>query len=177
MLDKYLYTISLSHYIIDDFMAILTKQAISILVDIRSEPSASATSNVTQEILREKFEPLNLIYHWAGRQFGVMPSASDPSIHTQLAESLKGYAQYMQGPDFSRAAMQLFNFVSKGTTAVIYAEENFEQSHCRLISDYLLLQGMLVKNILSNDQVSEYQLSPTARRESSELIYDRIVQD
>ena len=45
----------------------------------------------------------------------------------------------------------------------------------RLIADYLTLQGMEVVHLIDRDDARTHQLSPEARRESAQLIYDRHV--
>jgi len=55
------------------------------------------------------------------------------------------------------------------------AESRSNLSHCDLIADYLILQGVQVENIDSVGNTSEHFLSVNARRESAELIYDRVV--
>lgn len=54
------------------------------------------------------------------------------------------------------------------------AEADPMHCHRSLIADYLVLQGVKVLHIL-RDMILEHQLSPYARRESLQLIYDRHV--
>ncbi len=146
---------------------------ISILVDIRASPDSVTAADFSQSILREKLSAINIIYHWAGRQFGDDRELNRNSKHSQLSPELASYADYMQGSEFPAAIIQLTNLVSRGRTCLMCAESRSIMSYCDLIADYLVLHGLEVDNIHSDSNVVEHLLSGSARHESVELIYDR----
>ena len=86
---------------------------------------------------------------------------------------MRGYADYMESDPFRRAAAQLVNMAAKAPTAILCAERLPEQCHRRLIADYLSLQGVRVIHLIDLDDRREHVLSPEARRESAQLVYDR----
>jgi uncharacterized protein (DUF488 family) len=79
----------------------------------------------------------------------------------------------MESDLFQKAAVQLINLATSANTAILCAERLPEHCHRSLISDYLLLQGVEVLHIIDQDTITSHQLSPLARRESQQLIYDR----
>ena len=177
MFEKSLYCIGQDGYTLEEFNIILKKHNISILVDIRVDPNLEFNQAFSQTVLREKLAEGDIVYHWAGRQFGERQEASSDSKHTRLPKGLMAFADYMQGPEFPRAVMQLVNLSTKGKTALMCSEARANLSHCDLIVDYLLLQGIQVNNIHTDGNMVEHILSATARRESAELIYDRNVKE
>lgn len=89
-------------------------------------------------------------------------------------ESLRAYADFMETRKFQIAAAQIINMAQQGSLA-LYSESLLPENTFRvLLSDYLLLQGIQVNLIISANEVREYLLHKNARRESIELIYDKI---
>jgi uncharacterized protein (DUF488 family) len=79
----------------------------------------------------------------------------------------------METEYFQKSATQLVHLVASSRTAVLCAEKAPERCHRRLIADYLVLKGMEVIHLVALDDARVHQLSPEARRESAQLIYDR----
>ena len=82
----------------------------------------------------------------------------------------------MQTGEFERAALQLVNLACKSPAAIMCAEGDPMYCHRSLIADYLVSQGVKVLHILK-ETIKEHQLSPYARWESLQLVYDRHVTD
>lgn len=87
--------------------------------------------------------------------------------------NLRAFADYMETEAFQKAAVQLINLAALGNTAILCAEKLPEHCHRGLIADYLLLQGAEVLHIIDQTTILRHPLSPMARRESVQLIYDR----
>ncbi|MGD8998974.1 MAG: DUF488 domain-containing protein [Granulosicoccaceae bacterium] len=170
-----LYTIGHSNRPLDEFMRLLGQASIQTLVDVRARPQSKHNPQFNEDSLRSACEAAGIMYHWAGRQLGGMRKASGDSPHIALDAGLRGYADYMQTPDFERAASQLINPGRKAPVAFMCAEKDPLQCHRSLISDYLLLQGVEVVHLIDNDKQQPHMLRPEARRESTALIYDRNV--
>ena len=176
--DTTLYTIGHSNHALELFFGLLHNHGIQILVDIRSFPSSQHNPQYNQQNLREALQQQSITYHWAGRQLGGKRErdAADTrsSVHTRLAEALRPFAEYMQSAEFARATTQLINLAIKAPTAIMCAEADPMSCHRQLLADYLILQGVRVMHIHSNNSLVVHELSPGARRESAELIYDRL---
>jgi len=69
--------------------------------------------------------------------------------------------------------MPLTNLASKGTTILMCSESRFTLSHCDLLADYLLLQGVNMHNIHARGKIVDHVLTAFALRKNTELIYDR----
>jgi uncharacterized protein (DUF488 family) len=81
----------------------------------------------------------------------------------------------MESDRFQESATQLVNLAAKSTTAILCAERSAERCHRKLIADYLTLRGVEIIHLLDRHDARSHQLSPEARRESAQLIYDRHV--
>lgn len=71
--------------------------------------------------------------------------------------------------------IHLINLAQKGVMVIMGDDSQPDQSHRNMIADYLLLRGIDVSHLLNAKESENHNLSPQARRESSELIYDRQV--
>lgn len=158
-----------------ELLSLLDSQAIRTLVDIRAHPQSGRFPHFSEAALRAACEERGLTYHWAGRQLGGQRPAAAGSRHQALDEGLRGFADYMDSEPFPRAAAQIRNLADRGATAVLCAERDPLFCHRSLLSDYLLLQGVEVLHLIGPGEVREHQLRPEARRESAELIYDRVM--
>ena len=171
-----LYTIGYRDRDLEDFLDLLDQTGINTLVDIRSNPRSKNNQKFCAEELRESIEDAGKTYHWAGKQLGGRRKPAKVSQNTALQdESLRSFADYMQTDTFHVAATQLINLAAESEMVIMCSALNPRTSHRALIADYLLLRGVQVFNIISDVQVEEHLLSEFARRESSELIYDRAV--
>jgi uncharacterized protein (DUF488 family) len=170
-----LYAIGHGNRPMDQFVPLLVERAIRTLVDVRAQPHSSRFPHFTMAALRESMDELGIVYHWAGRQLGGRRSARPVSRHGALDEGLRGYADYMETDRFHKSAAQLMNLATRSPTAMLCAERSPERCHRRLIADYLTLQGAEVIHLIERDDARVHSLSPEARRESAQLIYDRFV--
>ena len=147
---------------------------IKTIVDVRAHPQSQRHPQFSQHALRQHLESVSITYHWAGKQLGGRRQVLDNSKHIAIAdESMRAYADYMESETFKRAAVQLHQLATRTKTAILCAEKLPEHCHRSMISDYLLLQGTEVQHIIDQETIIGHQLSPLARRESQQLIYDR----
>ena len=170
-----LYTIGHGNRSMKEFVPLLVGKDIRTLVDIRAQPHSSRFPHFSTDALRKAMEEIGIVYHWAGRQLGGRRSARPDSRHLALDEGLRGYADYMESDFFQKSAVQLVNLAARSPTAILCAEGSPQRCHRRLIADYLVLRGMEVVHLIAVDDARSHQLSPEARRESVQLIYDRHV--
>ena len=170
-----IYAIGHSSRPMDAFIQLLVERAIQTLVDVRAQPHSNCFPHFTMGALREAMDELGIVYHWAGRQLGGRRSARPDSRHGALDEGLRGYADYMETDRFHKSAAQLVNLAARSPTAMLCAERSPERCHRRLIADYLTLEGVEVIHLIERNDAHVHSLSPEARRESAQLIYDRHV--
>ena len=157
-----------------ELLAILQGAGIRTVVDIRADPQSSHHRHFSQAALREALEAADIVYHWAGRQLGGQHRPLANSVHTALAdEGMRGFADFMASADFARAAVQLVSLAARAPLVLLCAERLPEQGQRTLIADYLTLRGAEVVHLIAVGERREHRLSPQARRESAELIYDR----
>lgn len=172
------YTVGHSNLSSEQLLTLLQHHGIEIIVDIRAYPGSKRFPQFHQEALRSSVETSGRVYHWAGRQLGGMRKLLGVSRHKALqSESFQAFADYMETDAFQKAVVQLINMAAQEKVALLCAERSAQNCHRSLISDYLVLKGVRVLHIEDTNAPQEHQLSPFARRESQQLIYDRAVTD
>ncbi len=170
-----IYTIGHSNLSSKEFVGTLLVKKIEILVDVRAYPNSKLHPQFNQEDLRFLLNSKKIQYNWAGRQLGGKRKSLKSSRHTAIeSEGFRAYADHMESSLFQNSAKQLISLSTKGNLAVMCAEKSPDQCHRFYLSDYLLLNGAEVTHILSVEETKQHLLNPTARRESAELIYDRM---
>ena len=168
-----LYSVGHGSRTLETLLALLREPGIRALVDVRAQPHSSRNPQFSGGALREALAAEGVVYHWAGRQLGGRRTPLSDSRHRVLTEDLRGYADYMDSTAFRQAALQLHRMAAQGPTGILCAEQEPGHCHRRLIADYLSLQGVRVLHLIAAGECREHGLSPEARRESAELIYDR----
>lgn len=173
-----IYTLGHGNQPLETFLDVLKNNHINILVDIRAQPNEQCPSCFYQHDLQQSLAQVDITYHWAGRHLGEQSrQAARNSVHTALDNSSqRSFADHMSSETFKRAIAQLLNLASTGTVVLLASKVEPEYCHRQYISDYLLLNGIDVRHVLDKDKLRSHLLSPYARRESAELIYDRVIQ-
>lgn len=169
-----LFTIGHSDRSMEDFLMLLKQHEIGILIDIRAYPHSSRFPYFSEDTIRAQINSEGIEYYWAGRQLGGMRKPAKNDSHLALPrDSFRGFAEYMETPEFQHAIGQLQNFASKMPTAIMCAEKHALSCHRSLISDYLTFKNVSVEHIIDETTTVVHSLSELARPESAMLIYDR----
>ena len=85
--------------------------------------------------------------------------------------SFRGYADYMQTPEFSSGLAQLERLAASRRVAIMCAEAVPWRCHRSLISDALTVDGVTVRHITGPSEPGEHRLTPFARVEDGRITY------
>ena len=86
--------------------------------------------------------------------------------------SFRGYADYLATEAFADGLMELAMLAGGLRTAIMCAEAVWWRCHRRIVADYLLAEGVLVKHIMGLDKVDTAVLTPGARlQQDGTLLY------
>lgn len=168
--DIKIYTVGFGNRRVDQLISILQEYNIRVLVDVRLGLVAE-----TRDILRHALEEEDMEYHWAGRQLGGDRIPRPGSINTALEDELRGFADHMASEDFQIGLRQMIGIAGKRPTVMLFSKRLPDNCHRYLIADALMMKGFSVMHILDEAQDKLHVLSPTLRRESSELVYDHLI--
>jgi len=166
-----IYTIGHSTRPIDEFIALLKKNGVERLVDVRLFPGSRAHPQFGREQLRQSLKDFGIDYiHEPG--LGGRRRASKQSKNTGWRNtSFRGYADHMATRGFKDAFASLELLAREKTTAIMCAEAVPWRCHRFLISDALTHAGWRVRHITGPSEPSTHKFTPFLRIDGDELTY------
>jgi uncharacterized protein (DUF488 family) len=157
-----MFTIGHSTLPIDVFSKILKDNDVQWLVDIRTIAKSRHNPQFASENLEKSLKAAGLHYRWQKSLGGLRHPLKD-SINTGWRNSsFRGYADYMQAPEFAVAIDELLAASPHPQTAVMCAEAVPWRCHRSLVADALLVRGVGVEDIY-------YDAKGKSRREPHSL--------
>jgi len=165
-----IYTIGHSTREIDDFLAILDAYDIEILVDVRSVPRSRFTPQFNSDALSDALIKSHITYHHLADLGGLRHSRKGSSNQGWHNASFRGYADYMQTPDFRRGISQLLELAVK-QTAIMCAEAVPWRCHRSMIGDALLARGYEVVDIFDKRKTQIETMTTFARVSGTSITY------
>ena len=85
--------------------------------------------------------------------------------------SFRGYADYMQTPEFEESLVELIDIAKEEQTVIMCAEAVPWRCHRSLIADALLARGIAVREITGVDRTKLHTLMPWARLRGTHVTY------
>lgn len=162
---KQLFTIGHSTHDAGAFLALLTQHGIAQLIDVRRFPGSRNFPHFNREDLAQRLSDAEIEYHWLEALGGRRHTrAGVVSKNVGLRNSsFRSYADYMASPEFQSGIAELLRIAAAGPTAYMCSEGLFWRCHRRLISDYLLAQGIAVRHIMPDGELRPHPLTGGAK--------------
>ena len=166
-----LWTVGHSTHPIDEFIEILHSHGVTRIADVRRFPGSRKFP---------QFNPAELVPSLAaaGIAYTPMPSLGGrrkPLPDTPHAawrnEAFRGYADYMDTPEFAAAADELAAVAREDRVAVMCAEGVWWRCHRSMIADYFKSFGWEVLHIMAIGEAKEHPYTPVARIVDGKLDY------
>ncbi len=86
-------------------------------------------------------------------------------------ESFRGYADYMQTPEFVLHLAELMALAGRERVAIMCAEAVPWRCHRSLIADALLIRGVAVEEIVNAEKTQPHALTSFAKVQDMQLTY------
>ena len=149
----------------------LQAHAVTQVTDVRTIPRSRHNPQFNLESLPQSLKQAGISYvHLAG--LGGLRHASRSSPNTGWRNaSFRGYADYMQTPEFEKALQELIELSAQGTTALMCAEAVPWRCHRSLIADALLVRGIQPEHIMSRTSRNVHTLTPFAKVRGKRITY------
>jgi uncharacterized protein (DUF488 family) len=165
------HTIGHSTHPIEEFLDLLHAHSIAQLIDVRKIPRSSRNPQFNSEALAAALGSKKIAYKHMP-ELGGLRHAHRDSINTAWRNaSFRGYADYMQTPEFQSALQTLIDLSATTPTAIMCAEAVPWKCHRSLIGDALLARGIRVLDIMSPTKAAPHALTPFARVNGTEVTY------
>jgi len=158
-----LYTIGHSNHSLEEFLELLNHYQIGQLVDVRSMPRSRYVPWFNKEKLSNSLKKHKIHYLHLGELGGLRHSKKD-SINTGWNnKSFRGYADYMQTPEFFNGLKNLNALLKSGKkVAIMCAEAVPWRCHRSMIGDAEIIRGIKVLDILTTKVIKPHILTSFA---------------
>jgi uncharacterized protein (DUF488 family) len=164
------YTIGHSTRSLDDFVALLQREGIRSLVDVRAFPMSRRHPHFNRELLAVSLAGHGVAYRHAPGLGGRRRPRADSPNKAWRNESFRAYADHMSTTEFREAISELIAGAAGVRTTVMCAEAVPWKCHRSLISDALVARGCEVRHVL-DASTDKHELMSIARVENGEVTY------
>jgi uncharacterized protein (DUF488 family) len=166
-----IFTIGHSTRSIGEFLELLAAHGIRRLVDVRTIPRSAHNPQFNREDLSRALNGRRLHYHHMPGLGGLRHPRRD-SINTAWRNSsFRGYADYMQTPEFQENLNTLIELGKEEATATMCAEAVPWRCHRSLIADALLVRGIAASEIVSATRATPHSLHAWAQVHGTVVTY------
>ncbi len=167
------YTIGHSTRAAEDFLTILDAFSIGIVADIRTVPRSRRNPQYDQDSLKRLLTEHGLEYVHLPALGGLRRPRKDSLNTAWKNASFRGYADYMQTPEFAKAIEDLIGIATENRTVIMCAEAVPWRCHRSLVGDALLIRGISVEDIMSATNSHPHKLTPWARVDGLRITYPK----
>ena len=156
---------------IEEFVRMLVAHGIRQVVDVRTIPRSKRNPQFNRENLPASLEPVHIGYRHMPGLGGLRHPRKDSTNTGWRNASFRGYADYMQTPEFDENLNDLIQLASKAPSAIMCAEAVPWRCHRSLIADALLARGVPVLEIVSLTKIQPHAMTPFAKVVGRQVTY------
>lgn len=169
-----IWTIGHSTLPIESFLDALTSNGIAMLGDVRRFPGSRRHPQFGREALAQSLALGGIDYAHYEALGGRRRPRADSHNTAWRNDSFRGYADYMETPEFERAIDALLHEAATRPVAIMCAEMVWWQCHRGLIADYLKARGHDVTHIGVGRKTEPHPFTAAARIIDGRLSYQAI---
>ncbi len=164
-------TIGHSTRSIEEFIGLLKAHGVTRVVDVRTVPRSRHNPQFNRDTLPASLKAAGIGYtHLA--ELGGLRHTSPESRNTGWRNaSFRGYADYMQTPEFATGMEHLLDLAHKDRIAIMCAEAVPWRCHRSLVADALLVRGIPSADIQGIARTQEHKLTPFAKVRGGQITY------
>lgn len=165
------FTIGHSTRPIGEFIDLLRAQGIRQLIDIRTIPKSRRNPQFNADSLDVSLDAAGIHYLHVKELGGLRHPKRDSLNLGWRNASFRGFADYMQTPEFAEALDRALRLAETAPTALMCAEAVPWRCHRSLVADALVVRGIRVLEIVGAAQPKEHVLTPFARVDGTRVTY------
>jgi uncharacterized protein (DUF488 family) len=166
-----IFTVGHSTHPIEEFVDLLKAHGVEQLVDVRTIPKSRHNPQFNSEALDPTLASQGILYTHMPALGGLRHARKD-SVNTAWRNaSFRGYADYMQTPEFSQGIHSLIGLGRARQTVIMCAEAVPWRCHRSLIGDALLARGIAVEDIMSKSIRKPHACTSYAKIDGEKVTY------
>jgi uncharacterized protein (DUF488 family) len=162
---------------VDALIEMLKAHGITRLIDVRTIPKSRYNPQYNREALEQSLRDAGIGYEHMKALGGLRHPRKDSPNTGWRNESFRGYADYMQTPEFESALNVLATAATHQALAIMCAEAVPWRCHRMLIADTLAARGYRVEHIMSATKSDPHTMTSFARVEGSAVTYPASAQE
>ncbi|HEV2318938.1 MAG TPA: DUF488 domain-containing protein [Verrucomicrobiae bacterium] len=156
---------------IEEFIRLLQAHEVECLVDVRTIPRSRHNPQFNTDTLPVSLKTAGIGYEHVPDLGGLRRALPDSVNAGWRNTSFRGYADYMQTSQFTKAVEKLIGLGKRRRLALMCAEAVPWRCHRSLIADALVARGIGVEHIMSLSRRQRHVLTPFAKVEGLRITY------
>jgi uncharacterized protein (DUF488 family) len=153
------------------FLELLRMYDIGRVIDVRSIPRSRHNPQFNRETLSTKLRSSRISYVHLRKLGGLRHARRDSPNMGWRNASFRGFADYMQTPDFEMGLERLIKLAKQKKSVLMCAEAVPWRCHRSLIADALVVRGIRVADIISGKHSHVHVLTPFGRVRGKRITY------
>jgi len=164
-------TIGHSNRTWEDFLELLRAHRVKRVIDVRSIPRSRHNPQFNRATLSKRLRAARIGYVHLRKLGGLRHARRDSPNKGWRNSSFRGFADYMQTPEFEVGLHRLMKLAGQKRTTIMCAEAVPWRCHRSLIADALTVRGIQVDDIMSVKRSQVHSLIPFARVKGHRITY------
>jgi uncharacterized protein (DUF488 family) len=164
-------TIGHSTRTLDEFIRLLQAHGVSRVIDVRTVPRSRHNPQFNKSSLPRELKKVGLRYVHLPGLGGLRHAKRDSPNAGWRNASFRGFADYMQTPEFEENLKELVGLAAEERVALMCAEAVPWRCHRSLIADALLVQRIRTEHIMSVTRRQVHTLTPFAEVRGTSITY------
>lgn len=156
---------------IEQFLELLQAHEVKRVVDVRTVPRSRTNPQFNKDTLPDSLQQAGIAYsHMPG--LGGLRHSKAGSVNAGWRNlSFRGYADYMQTPEFEQSLLELMELARRERVVLMCAEAVPWRCHRSMIADALLVRGWRAEEISSRTRRQAHTITPFAKVQGISLAY------
>lgn len=166
-----IFTVGHSTRSLEELVDLVRAHGVTLVVDIRTVPKSRHNPQYWEDSLRETLPEHGVGYTRIAGLGGLRKTLADSPNAAWRNLSFRGYADYMQTPEFEAALQELLSLAEEHTVAIMCAEAVPWRCHRSLVGDALLARGIRVADIMTPTNARDETLTSFAVVDGTTITY------
>jgi uncharacterized protein (DUF488 family) len=154
-----------------EFIALLTSHSAAWLLDVRTVARSRHNPQFNSDTLSVALEAAGIHYAHVTGLGGFRRAAPESLNQGWRNAAFRGYADYMQTPEFARNLASLMELAKQERVALMCAEAVPWRCHRSLIADALVIHGVRAAEIINTARCQIHSLTSFAKVNGTEITY------
>jgi DNA-3-methyladenine glycosylase II len=168
-----IFTVGHSTRPFDQLVSLLRAFDVNVVADIRTIPRSRHNPQYDGATLRATLRSRRIGYAHLAALGGLRHARRDSPNTGWRNTSFRGYADYMQTPEFAAGLEDLRRLTTQGQVAIMCAEAVPWRCHRSLVADALSVRGARVEHITDGARASPHRLTAFAEVDGAVVTYPR----